>query len=86
MSKGFRNKLEDGQTAFSISADNATYPPSISAIQNGIIAYVLNQMKWSVNGENISLQAVGEAKEFTLTVKKKWFDYGGKTTFIHTES
>lgn len=65
-----QKQLEDGQTAFSISADNASYPPSISAIQNGIIAYVLNQMKWSVNGENISLQAVGEANEFTLTATK----------------
>ena len=65
-----RKQLEDGQTAFSISADNASYPPSISAIQNGIIAYVLNQMKWSVNGENISLQAVGKEKEFTLTATK----------------
>lgn len=65
-----QKQLEDGQTAFSISADNASYPPSISAIQNGIIAYVLNQMKWSVNGENISLQAVGEATEFTFTATK----------------
>lgn len=74
-----QKQLEDGQTAFSISADNASYPPSISAIQNGIIAYALNQMKWSAKGENISLQAVGEATDFTFTATKNGSITGEKS-------
>ena len=65
-----QEKLDAGETEFSISADNAKFPPSISGIQNGIIAYVLNQMSWSSNGEKIILQANGEAEQFVFNVSK----------------
>lgn len=65
-----QEKLNSGETEFSISADNASFPPSISGIQNGIIAYVLNQMSWSSNGEKIILQANGEATQFVFNVSK----------------
>ncbi len=65
-----QKNLEDGATKFSIDADNASYPPSISGIQNGIIAYALEQMKWSVDGEDITLQIVGGEKNFTFEATK----------------
>ncbi len=70
-----QQKLNAGETEFTISADNATYPPSISGIQNGIIAYAMSQMNWSVDGTKISLQAVGGATEFAFTATK-----GGSVT------
>lgn len=65
-----QKNLNEGKTEFSVAADNASYPPSISGIQNGIIAYVLNQMKWSVDGKPISLQVDGGEKKFTFTAAK----------------
>lgn len=35
--------LDAMETEFVIDTDNASYPSSISGIQNGIIAYALNQ-------------------------------------------
>ena len=46
-----QNSLNSKQTQFSIQADNSTYPPSIYKIQNGIIAYVMNQNEWFLNGK-----------------------------------
>lgn len=34
--------LDDKEESFSIDADNQSFPPSISGIQNGIIAYAMN--------------------------------------------
>lgn len=44
-----QKNLDAGKTEFEIAADNATYPPSISGIQNGIIAYAINQMTWTTD-------------------------------------
>lgn len=46
-----QENLNAGKTQFSITADNAAYPPSIYGIQNGIIAYVINTTDWYVNGK-----------------------------------
>ena len=74
-----QEKLNAGETEFTIAADNATDPPSISGIQNGIIAYALNQMSWAVNGEKVSLQASGEATRFNFTISsvtgEKFYGY-----------
>lgn len=37
-----QKNLDAGKTEFEITADNASYPPSISGIQNGITAYAIN--------------------------------------------
>lgn len=44
-----QKNLDAGKTEFEITADNASYPPSISGIQNGIIAYAINQMTWTTD-------------------------------------
>ena len=73
-----QENLNAGNTEFTVVADNASYPPSISGIQNGIIAYMLNQMDWSVDGEKVSLQTTGSAAEFTFTVAKTGSVIGDK--------
>ena len=39
--------LDAKETRFSIDADNESFPPSISGIQNAIVAYAINQRDWS---------------------------------------
>lgn len=43
--------------AFSIDADNQSFPPSISGIQNGIIAHAMNQREQKSSGAKIELTA-----------------------------
>lgn len=38
--------LDAKEESFSIDADNQSFPPSISGIQNGIIAYAMNLREW----------------------------------------
>ena len=64
-----QENLNAGKTTFSIAADNAAYPPSISGIQNGIIAYALNRMDWTVNGKKVTVQASGEPSSLHLLLK-----------------
>ena len=63
-----QNSLNSKQTQFSIQADNSTYPPSIYKIQNGIIAYVINQNAWYVNGKKINLIANVNDNKFDFNV------------------
>lgn len=44
--------LNAKETEFSIDADNQSFPPSISGIQNGIVAYAINQRAWNISGSN----------------------------------
>ena len=70
--ESYRNRIQENlnnkNTEFSIQADNATYPPSIYGIQNGIIAYVMNQNEWFVNGKKVELAAKTNDKQFDFTV------------------
>ena len=63
-----QNSLDSKQTQFSIQADNSTYPPSIFKIQNGIIAFVMNQNAWFVNGKKINLIANVNDNKFDFNV------------------
>lgn len=56
-------QLDAKITNFTISADNSSYPPSISGIQNGILAYAINQMDWFCNGSKTQLYATGKAAQ-----------------------
>ena len=70
--ESYRNRIQENlnnkNTEFSIQADNSTYPPSIYGIQNGIIAYVMNQNEWFVNGKKVELVAKTNDKQFDFTV------------------
>ena len=77
-----QENLNAGKTQFSITADNAAYPPSIYGIQNGIIAYVMNTTDWYVNGKKVDLVAKTNGAQFDFTVpctEHKW-DEGKVTT------
>ena len=77
-----QENLNAGKTQFSITADNAAYPPSIYGIQNGIIAYVINTTSWYVNGKKVDLVAKTNGAQFDFTVpctEHKW-DEGKVTT------
>ena len=64
-----QKNLDAGKTEFEITADNASYPPSISGIQNGITAYALNQLRWTTDKAAVTLNATGSAKSFTFTAE-----------------
>ena len=51
------------------STDNASYPPSISGIQNGIIAYALNQMTWKAGSKKVALRVAGTSTKLSFTAK-----------------
>lgn len=64
--------LDAREESFSIDADNQLLPPSISGIQNGIVAYAMNQRRWKVQGAKVELTAtsnVATLPNSTLTVK-----------------
>ena len=61
-------QLDAKTTNFTISADNSSYPPSISGIQNGILAYAINQMDWFSNGSKAQLYAIGKATQLEFKV------------------
>ena len=64
-----QKNLDAGKTEFEITADNASYPPSISGIQNGITAYALNQLTWTTDKAAVTLKVTGSAKSFTFTAE-----------------
>ena len=70
--ESYRNRIQENlnnkNTEFSIQADNSTYPPSVYGIQNGIIAYVMNQNEWFANGKKVELVAKTNEAQFDFTV------------------
>lgn len=61
--------LDAKEESFSIDADNQSLPPSISRIQNGIIAYAMNQREWKTGGAKVELTA---ASNVTKESNSKW--------------
>lgn len=49
--------LDAKEESFSIDVDNQSFPPSISGIQNGIIAHAMNQREWKSGGAKVELTA-----------------------------
>lgn len=64
-----QKNLNAGKTKFEVSTDNASYPPSISGIQNGIIAYALNQMTWNAGSKKVTLRVAGASTKLSFTAK-----------------
>lgn len=61
--------LDAKEESFSIDADNQSFPPSISGIQNGIVAYAMNQREWKTDGAKVELMA---ASSVTKESDSKW--------------
>lgn len=61
--------LDAKEESFSIDADNQSFPQSISGIQNGTVAYAMNQREWKVQGTKVELTA---ASNVTKESNSKW--------------
>ena len=61
--------LNAKEESFSIDADNQSFPPSISGIQNGIVAYAMNQREWKVEDAKVELAATSNV---TKESNSKW--------------
>lgn len=61
--------LNAKEESFSIDADNQSFPPSISGIQNGIVAYAMNKREWKTGGAKVELTA---ASNVTKESNSKW--------------
>lgn len=74
-SKRIQQHLDAKETEFSIDADNQSYPPSISGIQNGVVAYAMNHHDWNAIDMKVGLGAVSS---ISLQSNNKWsvkFDF-----------
>lgn len=61
--------LDAKEESFSIDADNQSFPPSISGIQNGIVAYAMNQREWIVQDAKVELTVTSNV---TAQSSSKW--------------
>ena len=68
--KRIQEHLDAGETSFSIDADNASYPPGICRIQNGIVAAMLNQRTWATS-DNTKVELTASSK-VTTESNTKW--------------
>ena len=72
--------LDAKEESFSIDADNQSYPPSISGIQNGIVAHTMNLRKWKADNAKVNLTATSNV---TTQSSSKWtaiYDFIAKYT------
>ena len=70
--------LDAKETEFSIDADNQSFPPSISGIQNGVVAYAINQCKWQATGAKVNLVATSNVTEVSNSSWSTAFDCAAK--------
>ena len=78
--------LDAKEESFSIDADNQSFPPSISGIQNGIVAYTMNQREWKTDSAKVELTA---ASNVTKESNSKWsakYDIQSKYENDYTEA
>ena len=61
--------LDAREESFSIDADNGSFPPSISGIQNAIVAYAMNQRGWSTSDGTVTLTATSNV---TTVSSREW--------------
>lgn len=61
--------LDAKEESVSIDADNQSFPPSISGIQNGIVAYAMNLREWITNNSKVELAATSNV---TKESNNKW--------------
>lgn len=72
--------LDTKEESFSIDADNQSFPPSISGIQNGIIAYAMNLREWITADTKAALFA---ASVVAISPNGRWAtSFLFKTTYL----
>ena len=70
--------LDAREESFSIDSDNQLFPPSISGIQNGIVAYAMNRREWNAN--DVKVELIATSRVITQT-NNKWlasYDFTAK--------
>lgn len=68
--------LDAREESFSVDADNQSFPPSISGIQNGIVAFAMNRRVWETGNAEVSFMATPQIKVYSSS---SWL-----TSFIMT--
>lgn len=75
-----QQNLDAKAESFSIDADNQSFPPSISGIQNGIIAYAMNLREWITADTKAALFA---ASVVAISPNGRWAtSFLFKTTYL----
>lgn len=74
--------LDAKEESFSINADNRSFPPSISGIQNGIVACAINQREWKTDSEKAELQATSIVTIQTSSTWTAEFEFSVKFSQI----
>ena len=72
--------LNAKETSFSINADNQGDPPSISGIQNGIVAYAMNQRSWTAKNKKVNLNAVSNVTVISSSTWTTKFEFTAEYT------
>lgn len=70
--------LDAKEKSFSIDADNQSFPPSISGIQNGIVAYAMNQRKWKAKEDKVDLTATSNVATLPNNTWAAEYDFTAK--------
>lgn len=70
--------LDAKEKSFSIDADNQSFPPSISGIQNGIVAYAMNQRKWKTKEDKVDLTATSNVATLPNNTWAAEYDFTAK--------
>lgn len=68
------------EESFSIDADNQSFPPSISGIQNGIVAYAMNQREWETDNVKVNLSATSSVTTQSSSRWAAFYDFEAKYT------
>ena len=70
--------LDAKEESFSIDADNQSFPPSISGIQNGIVAYAMNQREWKVEDAKVELATTSNVTKESISKWSAKYDLAAK--------
>ena len=62
-----QQRLDSKEESFSIDANNQSFPPNISGIQNGIVAYAVNQKNWKTSVNKVDLTATSKVETASST-------------------
>ena len=60
--------LDAKEENFSIDTDNQSFPPSISGIRNGIVAYAMNLREWKADGAKVEFTAASKITKESDTI------------------
>lgn len=67
--------LDARETGFSVNADNQSFPPSISGIQNAIVAYAINQRQWNTADGTVTLTTTSNVTTVSIYEWSAKFDF-----------